>query len=1214
MPGRQEDRERRGGRGDYDSGRRAPGVLSRGRENGWGEEPEPRGVYGLPDRGGEYRGGMDHGMYSEEFFMHEGMFEENPWHLENSQLGEPPAPPKFESEPKESPSNLKKSLLMRKDRVEVQPRVSAIPIIDEAKPQEAAPKLDSPKASVEKIQPVEKQEEKKEEPKAEVIVEVKVEVKQEIPIMPIAQVPQPAPIPEVKVENARPDVFVEIEEFLRVIIEGYFTPEVEEMIAQMYLKREGKNKANEGEKKEEKENPLSSEKKEGEKNEKVEDENRDSKRAQPKAKKAEKVVKKTTPAVPERERTGVVSFWLYKYDVNSNLDEINLEDLKDNTLVVELYESFGSLFSMKECSNAFKFNQQDIVMAAQWLIDEGEKQRGKKSINYVQTTLLCQGEVDPKWLKNKGPKLNTDELVMSQSIIQDRHLNEECIFHKGNILIGTNLYFSSRPSDEYELPTDVFPQIQQDKRFVTPDRSNLAMKFGKQAKDLIEEHPGDNHLKQFLGNMYNLGEQNKGLQNNLFEIMERDAPKEPKRKLRDLSEEEMPELSIDKVVEKKEETEAVKKPEPQGPRKFRGTFICKWTNAIEKQDIQSPRCYQSSTGCLFSLQTTKKNIWMHNPSLIVKYRDPICYDSSFAKNEGYFSDDTFPKVFFDGVLEISHINEPNNEKSFEVQRVKFEELRNEFSEIKTLEELSKKLSTFIKTINIKRFSMPFKTSDMLDSLTKYLSEVETLIGKTTNAEAKKHLQNKKGKIVSKKTRLEKVYAQRRVSYLAEHQTKEEEDAEKEKRPQPTLVENKRHFAFCPIGSLAEMRLLVSQLKTGLEKNNEAAVFKNLEYLNFWSNTMSVNLPTAETKELFSLLMKCIQEGDENSRTSKLIEVIIVRLFYHIWRDTELVHSLVKLAFKRKSVLHDNYKSIREKASKVEHLAVNTAELTLLENLYLLLCRQKNFCSLNPLNAAEVYSINQRGSKSAYKSSEQAPNKSLGLPVSKEGELIPGKEKELFSLLLFMQESIMETPLSLDLLLKWRIFYRHFFDVWLTIEGQSKKEATEGLVSEFVSITLCFIERYMEIVDKDSLKNIELYTVVLEYLVCMVNIITCYLIKTKSSSKIMIDSDFLAIKNLSVMGILMKIFKKVDTLCNGGVSNSLKLNTEGIDTTQENIFETCHPLNRGENVRFNSLNYPHALGVLVQLDKRCSSDQNRDFLSICSWDSDNNHFGSRARLL
>ena len=88
----------------------------------------------------------------------------------------------------------------------------------------------------------------------------------------------------------------------------------------------------------------------------------------------------------------------------------------DKELIQELYESFNGFYSYNECSRALSFNKDDIANAAQWLVDEGEKERTKKTILVKSSTLLAQAEVVSD-ISNKNLKNNAEIITKDESII-----------------------------------------------------------------------------------------------------------------------------------------------------------------------------------------------------------------------------------------------------------------------------------------------------------------------------------------------------------------------------------------------------------------------------------------------------------------------------------------------------------------------------------------------------------------------------------------------------------------------------------------------------------------------------------------------------------------------------------------------------------------------------------------------------------------------------
>ncbi len=61
--------------------------------------------------------------------------------------------------------------------------------------------------------------------------------------------------------------------------------------------------------------------------------------------------------------------------------------------IVELFSSFSSFFSIEECYKAFISCHSDVCEAAAWLVEEGEKDRGKKALVKRRTVLLGESEI-----------------------------------------------------------------------------------------------------------------------------------------------------------------------------------------------------------------------------------------------------------------------------------------------------------------------------------------------------------------------------------------------------------------------------------------------------------------------------------------------------------------------------------------------------------------------------------------------------------------------------------------------------------------------------------------------------------------------------------------------------------------------------------------------------------------------------------------------------
>lgn len=65
-----------------------------------------------------------------------------------------------------------------------------------------------------------------------------------------------------------------------------------------------------------------------------------------------------------------------------------IED-SNEALTDEMYDTFSGYFTKKECKRALLINKDDFNNAAQWLVEEGEKERGKKYLKKKSEVLLA---------------------------------------------------------------------------------------------------------------------------------------------------------------------------------------------------------------------------------------------------------------------------------------------------------------------------------------------------------------------------------------------------------------------------------------------------------------------------------------------------------------------------------------------------------------------------------------------------------------------------------------------------------------------------------------------------------------------------------------------------------------------------------------------------------------------------------------------------------
>eukprot|EP01015_Nassula_variabilis_P000433 TRINITY_DN1021_c0_g1_i11.p1 TRINITY_DN1021_c0_g1~~TRINITY_DN1021_c0_g1_i11.p1 ORF type:complete len:410 (+),score=84.11 TRINITY_DN1021_c0_g1_i11:65-1294(+) len=98
--------------------------------------------------------------------------------------------------------------------------------------------------------------------------------------------------------------------------------------------------------------------------------------------------------------------------------------------------------------------------------------------------------------------------------------------------------------------------------------------------------------------------------------------------------------------------------------------------------------------------------------------------------------------------------------------------------------------------------------------------------------------------------------------------------------------------------------------------------------------------------------------------------------------------------------------------------------------------------------------------------------------------------------------------------------------------------------------------------------------------------------------------------------IFSTMKKILQLENGEniLNVPLSLVREGIDQFQEKVFETNHPYERGKVQTFDTCNFPGAIALVVEFDKRCQSDASQDFLVLISWyENHQSHSGYYSSL-
>lgn len=161
----------------------------------------------------------------------------------------------------------------------------------------------------------------------------------------------------------------------------------------------------------------------------------------------------------------IMEFVLYEFDVTSTqgLDVSESLNTQNMEIVQELYESFSGFFSLNECKRALSFNKDDIQNAAQWLVDEGEKERSKRTVVVKQTTLLAQAEISSD-ISSKTLKNNSEILVKEGSIVAPINVSSNIwTMNKDQVALYTEFgikIFSKHQKDVKELDSGLNSLLQ----------------------------------------------------------------------------------------------------------------------------------------------------------------------------------------------------------------------------------------------------------------------------------------------------------------------------------------------------------------------------------------------------------------------------------------------------------------------------------------------------------------------------------------------------------------------------------------------------------------------------------------------------------------------------------------------------------------------------------------------------------------------------------
>ena len=95
----------------------------------------------------------------------------------------------------------------------------------------------------------------------------------------------------------------------------------------------------------------------------------------------------------EKKEPKLCEFLLVKFDVGQLQSSNKAFETEPDELTKEIYSGFAGYFSFTECQRALSISQNDIQSAVQWLVENGDNERGKKIVMPLASTLLCQADV-----------------------------------------------------------------------------------------------------------------------------------------------------------------------------------------------------------------------------------------------------------------------------------------------------------------------------------------------------------------------------------------------------------------------------------------------------------------------------------------------------------------------------------------------------------------------------------------------------------------------------------------------------------------------------------------------------------------------------------------------------------------------------------------------------------------------------------------------------
>lgn len=182
----------------------------------------------------------------------------------------------------------------------------------------------------------------------------------------------------------------------------------------------------------------------------------------------------------KKDEPNLCKFVLYKFDI-SHLQSFTKPPQELSELAKELFEGFSGYFTIYECQRALAIHNDDIESAANWLVENGDNERGKKIVTSTQATLLCEADVLSYTIgKMQKPEVSLkSDTVLTPDLVARGNwtMNKDQIalhFLNPDGSSATSRIFSVKPEDVSTLSADahVLPnttnqiaEVKQDENF-----------------------------------------------------------------------------------------------------------------------------------------------------------------------------------------------------------------------------------------------------------------------------------------------------------------------------------------------------------------------------------------------------------------------------------------------------------------------------------------------------------------------------------------------------------------------------------------------------------------------------------------------------------------------------------------------------------------------------------------------------------------------------